>query len=143
MYVSDLLAARGKRDVFYAEPTATVYKAIEQMAQMEVGCLLVIEHNELVGLISERDYTRKVILKGRKSKRSLVSEIMSTEVIFVSMNHSIEQCMALMHEHSIGHLPVVVAGRAVGMLSLKDVLREIMREKTEEVVLLEQYIQGY
>jgi CBS domain-containing protein len=143
MYVSNLLAVRGERDVFCVDPTSTVYRAIEQMALKSVGCLLVIDNNELVGLISERDYTRKVILKGRQSKRTLVDEIMSKNVIYVGMNHSIEQCMALMHQHSIGHLPVVVAGRAVGMLSLKDVLREIMREKTEEVVLLEQYIHGY
>jgi CBS domain-containing protein len=137
--ICDLLRDKG-RDVWSLTPDTTVYDAIDQMAQKEVGALLVMEDGRLVGIVSERDYARKVILKGRASRETLVREIMSSPVITVSPEFSVEQTMALMTEKRIRHLPVVTAAQVVGVISIGDVLRGMMDEKEFHIQQLTKYV---
>src|SRR6266566_1410552 len=122
--ISDLLNEKG-RDVWSLPPDATVYDAIDQMAEKGVGALLVMEGERLVGIVSERDYARKVILKGKASREIQVREIMSHPVICVSPELTIEQTMALMTDKRVRHLPVVIEEKVVGVISI-DVVRGII-----------------
>ena len=126
--VCDLLQDKG-REVWSLTPDATVYEAIDQMAQKGVGALLVMEGELLVGIVSERDYARKVILKGKSSREIEVRDIMSHPVICVPPELTIEQAMALMTEKHVRHLPVVVAETVVGVISIGDVVRGIIDDK--------------
>ena len=139
--VSDLLKDKG-RDIWSVPPDATVYEAIDQMAQKGVGALLVMEGELLVGIVSERDYARKVILKGRGSREVLVREIMSHPVICIHPGSTIEQTMALMTENHIRHLPVVVGVKVLGVISIGDVVRSIIDDKEFEIQQLTNYITG-
>ena len=139
--VCDLLHDKG-RDVWSLTPDATVYEAIEQMAQKGVGALLVMEGERLVGIISERDYARKVILKGKASREIQVREIMSHPVICVPPELTIEQTMALMTDRHVRHLPVVVAETVVGVISIGDVVRAIIEDKEFYIQQLTTYITG-
>jgi CBS domain-containing protein len=139
--ISDLLNRKG-RDVWSLSPDATVYEAIDQMAQKGVGALLVMEGERLVGIVSERDYARKVILKGKSSRETQVREIMSNPVICVSPDLSVEQTMALMTEKRVRHLPVIVGEKVVGVISIGDVVRGIIDDKEFEVQQLTKYITG-
>src|SRR5215475_1337935 len=123
--VCDLLNGKG-RDIYYLSPEATVYEAIDQMAQKGVGALLVMEDDQLVGIVSERDYARKVILKGKASRETEVREIMSQPVICVSPDLTVEQTMALMTEKRVRHLPVVAEEIVIGVISIGDVVRGII-----------------
>src|SRR6266536_2224028 len=111
--VCDLLDGKG-REIWFLPPDATVYEAIDQMAQKGVGALLVMEDNRLIGIVSERDYARKVILKGKASREIQVREIMSHPVICIAPEHTVEQTMALMTERHVRHLPVMIGERVVG-----------------------------
>src|SRR5215470_3063286 len=126
--VCELLDGKG-RDIWSLPPDATVYEAIDQMAQKGVGALLVMEGKELVGIVSERDYARKVILKGKSSRETQVREIMSYPVICVPPELTVEKTMALMTEKRVRHLPVVVEETVVGVISIGDVVRGIIDEK--------------
>ena len=137
--VSDLLNDKG-RDVWFLSPDATVYEAIEQMAQKGVGALLVIEGERLVGIISERDYARKVILKGKASREIQVREIMSYPVISARPELTVEQTMALMTDKHVRHLPVVVEETVVGVISIGDVVRGIIEDKEFYIQQLTTYI---
>ena len=137
--VCDLLHDKG-RDVWSLTPDATVYEAIEQMAQKGVGALLVMEGERLVGIISERDYARKVILKGKASREIQVREIMSYPVICVPPELTVEQTMALMTEKHVRHLPVVVAETVVGVISIGDVVRSVIEEQEFYIQQLTMYI---
>jgi len=137
--VCDLLQAKG-REIWSLTPEATVYEAIDQMAQKGCGALLVMEGKQLVGIISERDYARKVILKGKSSRETEVREIMTYPVICISPDESIEQTMALMTEKRVRHLPVVVDKTVVGVISIGDVVREIIDEKEFYIQQLTTYI---
>jgi CBS domain-containing protein len=137
--ISDLLHAKG-RHVWSLSPDATVYEAIEQMAQRECGALLVMEDGELVGIVSERDYARKVILKGKASKETLVREIMSSPVICATPNLTVDQTMSLMTEKRVRHLPVVVDGLVLGVISIGDVVRGIIDDKEFDIQQLTRYI---
>ena len=137
--VSDLLHIKG-RDVWSLNPDATVYEAIEQMAQKECGALLVMEDGQLVGIVSERDYARKVILKGKASKETLVREIMSSPVICATPNLTVDQTMSLMTEKRVRHLPVVVDGKVLGVISIGDVVRGIIDDKEFDIQQLTRYI---
>ena len=139
--VSDLLKVKG-RDVWYVTPDATVYEAIDQMAEKGVGALLVMEGERLVGIVSERDYARKVILRGKLSWEIQVREIMSNPVICGRPELTIEQTMALMTDKRIRHLPVVVEERVVGVVSIGDVVRGIIEEKEFYIQQLTNYITG-
>ncbi len=139
--VSDLLKHKG-RDIWSLLPDATVYEAIDQMAQKGVGALLVMEDEKLVGIVSERDYARKVILKGKSSRETRVSEIMSHPVIYARPELTVEQTMALMTDKRVRHLPVMVDEKVVGMLSIGDVVRGIIDEREFEIQQLTNYITG-
>jgi CBS domain-containing protein len=137
--VSDLLKHKG-RDIWSLPPDATVYEAIDQMAQKSVGALLVMEGERLVGIVSERDYARKVILKGKASQETEVREIMSRPVICVRPEFTIEETMALMTEKRVRHLPVVVDDKVMGVISIGDVVRGIIDDKEFYIQQLTNYI---
>ena len=129
-------------DIISVTPIATVFDAIELMSDFHVGALPVIQEEALVGIISERDYARKVILRDRSSKSTRVSEIMTCEVISVTTSHRVDECIDLMKEHHIRHLVVVEDGRVLGLLSLRDLFTEIIDEQAETLAQLEHYIRG-
>ncbi len=139
--VSDLLKHKG-RAVWSLPPDATVYEAIDQMEQKGVGALLVMEGEHLVGIVSERDYARKVILKGKSSREIRVSEIMSHPVIYARPELTVEQTMALMTDKRVRHLPVMVGERVVGVISIGDVVRGIIEDQEFEIHQLTNYITG-
>ncbi len=139
--LSHLLNEKG-RDVWSLTPDATVYEAIDQMAQKGVGALLVMEGERLLGIVSERDYARKVILKGKSSRETQVREIMSHPVICARPGLTVEETMAIMTEKRVRHLPVVVEERVVGMISIGDVVRGIIDDKEFEIHQLTNYISG-
>jgi CBS domain-containing protein len=140
--ISEILSQKGGV-VWSVSPDATVLEAIQMMADRNVGALLVTKDNNLVGIISERDYTRKVVLKGRSSKDTPVREIISGKIISVSPDHSVEECMRLMTEHRIRHLPVVQGTRILGVISIGDLVNSIISHQTSAIQQLETYITGY
>ena len=139
--VRQVLRDKGS-DIWSVSPDATVFEAIQVMAERGVGALLVMEWSRLVGIISERDYTRKVVLKDRSSRATKVRDIMTQKVIHVSPDTSIDECMILMSDNSIRHLPVLDGERVAGILSVKDVLHNIISEKQSLIQQLESYITG-
>ena len=130
------------RQVWSIAPTATVYEAIARMSEKSVGALLVLSEGRLAGIISERDYARKVILKDRSSKETQVWEIMTDRVITASPHNTVEECMRSMTEHRIRHLPVLDKGHLIGMISIGDLVADIMSEQQFTIQQLEQYITG-
>jgi len=137
--ISDLLNEKG-RDVWSLPPDATVYDAIDQMAEKGVGALLVMEGERLVGIVSERDYARKVILKGKASRETVVREIMSNPFVCARPEFTVEQTMSLMTEKRIRHLPVTIGETVVGVISLGDVVRGIIDDKEFHIQQLTKYI---
>jgi CBS domain-containing protein len=137
--VRDILAVKG-RDVWSIGPNASVYDAMKLMADKGIGALLVMEGAKLVGIISERDYARKVILQGRSSRTTSVHEIMTTRVAYAEPEQNIEECMALMTEIRIRHLPVIEAGEVRGVISIGDLVKSIIAEQKFIIEQLERYI---
>jgi CBS domain-containing protein len=137
--VRDILAVKG-RDVWSIVPNASVYDAMKLMADKGIGALLVMEGAKLVGIISERDYARKVILQGRSSRTTSVHEIMTTRVAYAGPEQNIEECMALMTEIRIRHLPVIEAGEVRGVISIGDLVKSIIAEQKFIIEQLERYI---
>lgn len=140
--VSEILSHKGT-NVWSIEPEATVFEALELMSDKNVGALLVIEHDRLIGIITERDYSRKVVLKGRSSKETAVREILSGQVIQVNPTHTIEECMRLMTTHRVRHLPVLDGNRIVGVISIGDLVNWIISAQTATIEQLQTYIAGY
>jgi CBS domain-containing protein len=138
-FVAEILKAKG-RDVWTVSSDSTVYDALQEMADKNVGALLVVEDDKLVGVFSERDYARKVILHGKASKDTLVKEIMSTEMFWVRPDQTVAGCMELMTNKRIRHLPVLDEGRLVGVISIGDVVKAVISEKEFAIQQLEQYI---
>jgi signal-transduction protein with cAMP-binding, CBS, and nucleotidyltransferase domain len=139
--VGSLIQKKGG-PVWSLETTASVYEAIALMAEKEVGALPVLAGGELVGIVSERDYARKVILKGRSSKETAVTAIMSSPVVSVSPSQTVEDCMHIVTERRIRHLPVTEGGRIVGMISIGDLVNWVITEQQETIRHLETYIGG-
>ena len=139
--VRDILAVKG-RDLWSIGPSASVYDAMKLMADKGIGALLVIEGEKLVGIISERDYARKVILQGRSSRTTQVREIMTSRVAYAELEQNIEECMALMTEMRIRHLPVMESGQICGVISIGDLVKSIIAEQKFIIEQLERYITG-
>jgi CBS domain-containing protein len=137
--VRQLLAGKGGA-VFQVAPDATVFDAIKMMAEKSVGALLVLDHGRLAGIISERDYARKVILHGKSSHEVKVNEIMTTQVETVSPEDSTEDCMAAMTAKHIRHLPVIEGDKVIGVLSIGDLVKEVIAEQQQTIQQLESYI---
>ena len=137
--VEQLLAAK-ENVVWSVSKNDTVYSAIELMAQKSIGAVVVLDEKKLVGILSERDYARKVIVKNRSSKETLVQDIMTSKVITVRPEQSIEECMAIMTEKKIRHLPVLKDKELIGIISIGDVIRSIISEHEYTIQQLESYI---
>jgi CBS domain-containing protein len=137
--VRDLLAGKGDA-VYSVTPSATVYEALGVMAERGIGAVLVLEQDRLVGILSERDYARQVVLKGKASKDTPVRDIMTTSVVYVTPERTVEECMAIMTNRRCRHLPVVVDRRVTGVLSIGDVVKALISEKQFEIEQLTSYI---
>jgi CBS domain-containing protein len=140
--VRELLRNKGYH-VYSIGPDATVYEALTLMAEKDVGALLVLDSaGQLVGILSERDYARKIVLKGKTSRETPVREIMTEKVLWVRPDQTIEECMALMTNKHIRHLPVMEEGRLLGVVSIGDVVKDIISEQEFVIAQLENYITG-
>ena len=134
--IRDILETKG-HDVWFIEPSALVFDAMKLMADRGIGALLVMEGSRLVGIISERDYARKIILQGRSSRSTDVREIMTSRVVYTEPERNIEECMALMTEKRIRHLPVMEKGQVCGVISIGDLVKAII---AEQKFIIERYI---
>jgi CBS domain-containing protein len=128
--------------ILSVSPEATVFVALELMAQKNVGALLVMDGDQLAGIFSERDYARKVVLEGKTSKETPVREIMTAKVVCAKLGQSIEDCMALMTDKHCRHLPVIDSNKVVGVISIGDVVKALLSEQTFVISQLENYITG-
>ena len=128
------------RHIYSVSPQSTVRQALELMADKNIGALLVLEENQLVGMFSERDYARKVVLKGKSSVETLVREIMTTEVICIKVSQTFTECMQTMTDHHIRHLPVMNEQSVIGLISIGDVVKEVLDEQTRTIEQLKSYI---
>ncbi len=140
--ISEILSHKGG-EIWSIAPEATVFDAIQLMSDKNVGALLVTQGGKLLGLITERDYTRKVALKGKSSKQTAVKEIISGEVIHATPHHTVEDCMRLMTTHRVRHLPVLEGENLVGIVSIGDLVNWIISAQTSTIHQLQTYISGY
>jgi CBS domain-containing protein len=137
--VTQLLDQKG-REVFSIPPDATVYDAIKKMADKNVGSLVVLDDDRLIGIITERHYARKVVLEGRASPATPVRAIMETSVVYAKPQQSVEECMAVMTDKKIRHLPVIENGRLIGLISIGDLVQAIISHQQFTIEQLEFYI---
>jgi CBS domain-containing protein len=140
--ISEILSHKGNA-AWSISPEATVFEAIQLMAEKNVGAVLVSENDKLVGILSERDYARKVVLKGKASKTAKVKEILSRDVIHVSPQHTVEECLRLMTDRHIRHLPVLEDDRIVGVVSIGDLVNWVISAQHTTISQLQTYITGY
>ena len=139
--VSSVLKLKGDQ-VWSVTPAASVYEAIEMMSEKNIGALLVIANGKLIGIMSERDYARKVILRGKSSRQTQVMEIMTSSVVYVSPQDTVDECMRIMTESRTRHLPVVEKDNVVGVISIGDLVNWIISTQQEAIHRLESYITG-
>jgi CBS domain-containing protein len=137
-----VLESKPTQAIYSISPGSTVYAALQLMAEKGIGALLVIEHGDIVGILSERDYARKVILMQRTSRETFVRDIMTSAVIYVRGDQSTDECMALMTQHRLRHLPVLEGDELIGMLSIGDLVKDIISEQQFIIQQLEHYITG-
>jgi CBS domain-containing protein len=140
--ISEILHHKGSQ-VWSVSPESMVFDAIQLMADKNIGALLVIEGGKLVGIMTERDYTRKVALKGKSSKQTPVREIVSGQIIHATPEHTVEECMRLMTEHRVRHLPVMEGENILGIVSIGDLVNWIISAQTTTIQQLQAYISGY
>jgi CBS domain-containing protein len=140
-YVRDLLAAKDNK-IQSISPNSTVFEALKQMSEKEIGALVVMENKKVVGIISERDYARKIMLQGKTSKETLVKEIMSSNLFSLTPDNSVEEAMVLMTGKHVRHLPVFDNNKFVGIISIGDVLKSIISNKDFLINQLSSYISG-
>jgi CBS domain-containing protein len=140
--IQQLLATKKHQEVISIAPHRPVFDALVVMAEYEIGALMVLEGDKLVGIFSERDYAREVVLKGKSSKTTAVSEVMTANVISVKLGDTVEQAMTVMTEKRIRHLPVLDNGKVVGMLSIGDLVKETIAYQQGLIKQLESYITG-
>jgi CBS domain-containing protein len=136
------ILSQKNREIWSISPDATVYEAIALMAEKNVGALLVVENGKLVGIVSERDYSRKVMLKGKTSRTSYVREIMTTELTTAHPRETVEECLRFMTEKRIRHLPVVADGSLRGVVSIGDLVKQVISSQSATLEQLRDYISG-
>ena len=139
--VQDILNSKGT-DVWSVKPDDIIFDAIQLMADKGIGALLVMEEDKLVGIVTERDYARKVVLEGKSSREALIHEVMTTKVLCVSPERTIDECMALMTDKRVRHLPVVDHKQVVGFLSIGDLVKAVISEQKIIIDQLQHYISG-
>jgi CBS domain-containing protein len=139
--VKDILNEKGY-DCWTTGPETTVYDALKKMAGKDIGALIVVKDNRVIGVFSERDYARKVILKGKTSKDTVVGELLSEKVFYVKLSSTIEECMQLITNQRIRHLPVLENDKLVGMVSIGDIVNKIIQDHKNQIQQLEDYITG-
>lgn len=140
--VAEILKAKGNSTVYSIAPSATVFEAVKLMAEKNVGALLVMEGERIVGVVTERDYARKVVLLARSSKDTPLRDVMTSAVIYVRLNQTSEECMALMTESRVRHLPVMDGDKLVGLISIGDIVKGIISEQNFIIEQLQNYIAG-
>ena len=139
---AQVLKSKPRQTVESVAPSTSVFDAVKLMAEKNIGALLVLEEQKIVGIITERDYARKVVLLGRSSKETPVRDIMSSPVMYVRPDQTNEECMALMTENRLRHLPVVDQGKLIGLISIGDLVKDIISEQKFIIDQLEHYIMG-
>ena len=141
--VNDILRSKADPSVYTISPDATVFAAVHEMAQKNIGALPVVnDRGQVVGMVTERDYARKIVLTNRKSRETLVREIMAESVLYVRLQHTSDECMALMTENRVRHLAVMDAGKLVGLISIGDLVKDIISAQQFIIEQLEHYITG-
>ena len=142
--VKDLLQSKEEKELWSVTPDTLVYRALQLLNEKKIGALVVLEQGELVGIVSERDYARKVILEGKSSKETFTKEIMSTKIFVVNPETTVDECMALMTEKRIRHIPVVDKGtnKILGVISIGDVLKSVISDQKILIENLSNYIMG-
>jgi CBS domain-containing protein len=140
--VAHILNSKPEQTVHTIRPAASVFDAVKQMAEKSIGALVVIEGEKVVGIITERDYARKIILMARSSKETPVRDIMTSSVMYVRPDQTSEECMVLMTENRLRHLPVLDGGKLIGLISIGDLVKDIISEQKFIIQQLEHYITG-
>ena len=140
--VAQVLRSKPGQTVETVAPSTSVFEAVKRMAEKNIGALLVLEDQKIAGIITERDYARKIVLMGRSSKETPVRDIMSSPVMYVRPDQTNEECMALMTDNRVRHLPVVDQGKLIGLISIGDLVKDIISEQKFIIEQLEHYIAG-
>lgn len=140
--VAQILKSKPDRTVYTISPEAPVFDAVKLMAEKNIAALLVLEGEKIVGIITERDYARKIVLMARSSKETRVHDVMESQVLYVRPNQASEECMALMTENRVRHLPVMERGKLIGLVSIGDLVKDVISDQKFIIQQLEHYITG-